>query len=442
MLNDQQQAAFDAFGAFLKDDGVMFALFGAAGTGKSFLSAKMAEMMTEGPILWTAPTWKAARVASKFMSRNGIEHEIGWDRFFHEGGANVLATTAQALGMQPVIKDEQTVQNREFAMVGKGAVAEMWPRYLVIDEVSMLAWDQLKKLYGVCERMGIKVLLIGDPNQIPPVKSREIKWDRIQNQYRLTQIMRQSSDSIVPLVGERIIKGEEWRDLRGPGLRVLESTRDVALAFLDEVAVADKQEEDRVVFVAYENSLVDAMQDKACQKVYGHGMDVFEPGQIVIATKPLMQGNKTVIANQDVLRIVDTAGGGEWGDRVIVRNMAGRLVETEYMHARRLADKTEPYVVELARRQERAQRLQKEWVAAGRPPGSGLNWERKQAWQSFFYLKDSVILSYQHPFAITSHKAQGSTYKKAFVHSANLEKYGQRPLYVAVTRGSEETIAS
>ena len=48
-LNEGQQAAFNAFKRFQQNpDSTVFALFGAAGTGKSFLSGQMAQEMTKG----------------------------------------------------------------------------------------------------------------------------------------------------------------------------------------------------------------------------------------------------------------------------------------------------------------------------------------------------------------------------------------------------------
>ena len=44
-----------------------------------------------------------------------------------------------------------------------------------------------------------------------------------------------------------------------------------------------------------------------------------------------------------------------------------------------------------------------------------LDSQRKAAWSSFFRHKDQVVLSFRHPFASTSHRAQGSTFFSAFL---------------------------
>ena len=59
-----------------------------------------------------------------------------------------------------------------------------------------------------------------------------------------------------------------------------------------------------------------------------------------------------------------------------------------------------------------------------------------------FDLKDRAVISFRHPFALTSHKSQGSTYRKVFVDAQDIERFenGAQSLYVAVTRPSEELV--
>jgi hypothetical protein len=49
------------------------------------------------------------------------------------------------------------------------------------------------------------------------------------------------------------------------------------------------------------------------------------------------------------------------------------------------------------------------------------------------------VISFRHPFAITSHKSQGSTYKSVFADTADLGRFSTHALYVAVTRPREPT---
>jgi len=459
MFNAGQQIAHDNFMQFAsKPEQTMFALFGAAGTGKSYTSGKMLDVIrptvtrtiagfngapdrtiavpSMDEVLWLAPTWKAVRIAGSFLEGNGLtDYEIGYDAYHHTHGKLVLTTTQQALGLRPVIDDEQTADNVSFGRVGRGLIATLKPKWIVIDEVSMLSWDHLKALAEACQAVGCKVLILGDPNQLPPVKAQEIKWDRLKNRNELTQIMRQSGDSAIPHFGRAILDGAEWNGMTGAGLT--KSTRAVS-QFIEEVGRPSLIEDDRTVFIGYRNATVDRIQEAACQRVYGHSATEFAAGEIVIAQSALHSSSGMVVANQDQLEVLSIDGRGEWGELVKVRNHAGRIVYTEYLSGADMADPRHPYTIELKRRQNKAQALQAAW---GKNKGDrGLNERRKAAWGSFFELKARTVLNFAHPFAITSHKSQGSSYKRTFIAADELAQFSNRSLYVAATRPKEELV--
>jgi hypothetical protein len=440
-LNTGQQAAFDAFTAFADDpDTTLFAMFGAAGTGKSYTSGRMLDVIRPDggfdEMLWLAPTWKAVRIAGKFLAENGLDDfEIGYDPYHHRVGALILTTTQQALGLRPVIDDEQTADKVSFGRVGKGLIQRLKPRWIVIDEVSMLSWEHLKELSKECRMHGVKVLILGDPNQLPPVKAQEIKWDRIANRHELTQIMRQAGDSAIPHFGRAILDEKEWDGMTGAGLV---KVRNAAAEFIERVGVPTIDEEGRDVFVAYRNRTVDQVQEAAAQKVYGHSATEFAPGEVVIAQSALHSRSGMVVANQDQLEVVSIDGEGEWGKLVRVRNLAGRTVYAEYLSGADMADPSHPYRRELEARRKLAQELQEAWK--GNKRDEGLNSRRKAAWASFFELKDRTVLDFAHPFAITSHKSQGSSYRRTFIAAQELAQFSKRSLYVAATRPKEELV--
>jgi len=459
MFNTGQQTAYDNFMQFAeKPEQTMFALFGAAGTGKSYTSGKMLDVIRPtaprtfasfnggaaqtlqmpcmDETLWLAPTWKAVRIAGRFLEENGLnDYEIGYDAYHHEVGKLVLTTTQQALGLRPVIDDEQTADNVSFGRVGAGLIAKLKPRWIIIDEVSMLSWQHLKDLAEACHAIGCKVLILGDPNQLPPVKAQEIKWDRLKNRNELVQIMRQSGDSAIPHFGRAVLDGADWDGMTGAGLT--KSTRAVS-QFIDEVGVPTINEEERTVFIGYRNSTVDRVQEAAAQKVYGHSATEFAKGEVVIAQSALHARSGMIVANQDQLEVLSIDGRGEWGELVKVRNHAGRIVYTEYLSGADIANPRHPYAIELKARQNAAQRLQQDW---GKNKGDrSLNERRKAAWASFFELKDRTVLNFAHPFALTSHKSQGSSYKRTFILAPELAQFSERSLYVAATRPKEELV--
>lgn len=442
-LTNEQQEAINNFERFLDTPGeTMFALLGWAGCGKSYTSSHMFKMMDErksawDEMLWLAPTWKATHVSGKFLSAQGVQFETRHDPFKHITGKLILTTTQQALGIAPVIDDEQSEDKMKFAKVFRGTMENLCPKYIVIDEVSMLSRKNLMLINKVASENGTKVLIIGDPGQLPPVGAEEINWSGIKNRAELKTIMRQSGDSMIPVIAEAIRKGNDWRHIKGDGLeRVLKPSHE----FLEAVTEPSVSEEDRDVFVAYRNSTVNQVQEVACHKVYGHGRDVILPGQIVLAQSSIAQmvqdhrglWSEERICNQDELRVIDTLGPGEWGQNVIVERQDGIEFSVEYVTQENLMNPNHPYRLELSKRASRARALQNEYKK-----DKSVDPDRREAWKSFFELKDNTVLSFSHPFAITSHKSQGSSYRRAFVDSVDIEKFSPRALYVAATRPKE-----
>jgi hypothetical protein len=440
-LNTEQQRAVEAFADFLDDpDQTMFALLGGAGCGKSYTAGHLFAMMDSrrdvfGEMFWLAPTWKAVRVSGRFLAENGADFEVGYDAYLHDLGRMILTTTQQALGIRPVIADEQTADEQAFGQVGPGLVSKLKPDFIVIDEISMLSMQNLKQIYGQAQGVDAKVLVIGDPGQLPPVKAQEIKWDRIPNKFELTQVMRQEGDSMIPVLAGAVRRGEDWSGVKGKGLL---RVGNAAGAFVEAVGVPGGNEEDRDVFIAYRNRVVDAVQEAACRKVYGHGKDEFAEGEFVIAQSALKSGKSTAIANQDELEVIQIGGAGEWGLEVKVQSPSGHQMWVEYLSGSDMADKAHPYRVALDARRAEAQRLQSAWKSDRM--NHDLNMRRKEAWKQFFKLKDETVLNFAHPFAITSHKSQGSSYRRAFVGVRDIEQFSPRGLYVAVTRPKVELV--
>ena len=434
-LNPEQQDAYDRFELFLNSDSTLFALLGAAGCGKSFTASELFRLFNNyRDILWLAPTWKATRVAGRFLDEVGADYEIGYDSYMHAPGMMILTTTQQALGIRPVIEDDQTAHKINFAAGGgRTLMQRLRPEIIVIDEVSMLAKRHLEAIYKACAEIGCKILIIGDPGQLPPVKEAEINWARIPNKAELTTVMRQAGDSMIPILGGAIRRGETWRGITGKGINPVNRVTD---AFIERVEVPTLDESQRTVFVAYRNAVVDSLQERACQKVYGHGRSDFQPGQIVIAQSALYAFKQgMVIANQDYLTVSDIGDQGEWGRECVVDLMNGRRVHTEYLSGEDLANKRHPYNLRLEELRNEAQKLQAEWKET---KSQSVDKMRREAWAKFFQHKDQTVLDFAHPFAITSHKSQGSTYGDVFVDADDIERFSNRGLYVAMTRPSGE----
>jgi ATP-dependent exoDNAse (exonuclease V) alpha subunit len=180
----QQDEALSRVSAWLKDKNgdQVFRLFGWAGTGKSTLARHLAEGVKS--VKYAAFTGKAALV----MRKRGCR------------GASTLHSLIYSL-----VSDQEG--EPKFALDPESAAATA--DLIVIDEVSMvdepLALDLLS--------FGTKVLVLGDPFQLPPVQGAGY-FTAVEPDLMLTEIHRQAADN--PIIrmsmdireGKRLSRGD------------------------------------------------------------------------------------------------------------------------------------------------------------------------------------------------------------------------------------------
>lgn len=160
----QQEAALKSAKAWLraKDAPQVFRIFGWAGTGKSTLAVALGDEVRK--VCYAAFTGKAALVMRKKGCRGASTiHQLIYQLESEKGG-------------QP-----QFMVNMESEL----ADADL----LVIDEVSMVDDILAHDLLG----FGVKVLVLGDPFQLPPVKGTGYFTENVTPDVMLTEIHRQAA---------------------------------------------------------------------------------------------------------------------------------------------------------------------------------------------------------------------------------------------------------
>ena len=180
----QQDAALKAVADWLKTGGPqVFRLFGYAGTGKTTLARHIAGHES-GEVIFGAYTGKAALVLRSKGCRE--------------------ARTIHSMIYRPKSVDEEEptfVLNEESA----AATASL----IIIDECSMVDEELGRDLLS----FGKKVLVLGDPAQLPPVKGGGFFTEAEPDQM-LTEVHRQAADNpIIRLsmqvrAGERLARGD------------------------------------------------------------------------------------------------------------------------------------------------------------------------------------------------------------------------------------------
>lgn len=166
--------------AYDLEDYNRFVIKGPAGTGKTTI---MKEIIKRLPfrtgICITAPTHKACRVASK--------------------SANLNAKTIHKIcGFRPNFNlDTFDPVNVQFDPLGKPSIEN--EKCLIVDEGSMLVAKFVIFIENLCKLHKVKLIIIGDPYQLPPVNERSSTAFDVPDDHcvELTEVVRQGDDNPV-----------------------------------------------------------------------------------------------------------------------------------------------------------------------------------------------------------------------------------------------------
>ncbi len=176
--SSQQDAALIAVKNWLGDgSSQVFRLFGYAGTGKTTLANEIAASVS-GPVLFGAFTGKAAHV----LRRKGCE------------GASTIHSLIY------VLDENQPAEQPRFMLNLASPVTNA--ALVIVDEVSMIDEDIGRDLLS----FGTKVLVLGDPAQLPPVKGGGF-FTEAEPDVMLTEVHRQAENSPIIRLATTIREG-------------------------------------------------------------------------------------------------------------------------------------------------------------------------------------------------------------------------------------------
>lgn len=209
-LAKQQSQAYDAIHKWLSvKDQPMFRLGGFAGTGKSYLLGHLVNNYM-GDILCACPTGKAASVLQSKLTTTPVttihsllytpvppnEATLENARLLHEADPDNDE-------LHKAYKDEKLKHKKNeisFAFHGGGLRGSS--TLIIIDEASMVSETIKNDILS----LGVKVLFVGDPGQLPPVNSKD--WFNAPGfDYVMTDIHRQALDSPIIRLSMDIRKG-------------------------------------------------------------------------------------------------------------------------------------------------------------------------------------------------------------------------------------------
>ncbi len=181
-FSPQQDAALKVISLWLKDKkgSQVFRMFGYAGTGKTTLARHIAENI-DGAVCFAAFTGKAALV----LRSKGCEG----------------AGTIHSLIYRSRSTDEETP---EFVINRQSDAADA--KLVIIDECSMVDEELGRDLLS----FGTRVLVLGDPAQLPPVKGGGF-FTEAEPDVMLSEVHRQARDNPIVAMSMAVRAGESLK---------------------------------------------------------------------------------------------------------------------------------------------------------------------------------------------------------------------------------------
>lgn len=446
-LNTGQNDAFYKIVDFLENpqhDALV--LKGYAGTGKTFLVKRIIEYIAQTDhkktVAISAPTNKAVNVLYMNSPANAESmHAYVLDDIFDANSRLVYSTIHKLLGLKEVITDdgEQLFQVDSFS---KSDLSNY--NVLIVDEVSMLDDKLCNEIMKLSKE--IRIIFMGDPAQIPPVKKdNSIPFSANHpynfNVVELTEIMRQKGDNpIIKLSFE--IRNNLSKPNPVPTITTELNAQEHGVIFMDSITEREyvkpllekyfKTEEfklnsDYMKVIAWRNKTVAYINKTVREILYGEKPDTYVVGEKLIVNKPIFE--KTLVERGrksyhnwiikfstseefevEGISIVEKTMREEHYNlsmkfyrlNIIVDNpmKGGKSKSTIFVvHEDSVADYEQ--LLAMTKVTAKASRIPKNWVI------------------HFNIQKWSANITYN--YAITGHKSQGSTYKNVLVIEEDLD---------------------
>jgi exodeoxyribonuclease-5 len=458
--NAGQTEAIDKLNDFLKSDEKAFLLEGKGGTGKTTIIKQViaSSAISGKKVLAIAPSHKAKKVLARSLKDLDV----------------TVKTLASALAIK---LDESTgkFEPDEYARK-KGNVPIGNGQIIVIDESSMVS-DALLAEIKQWVSAGAKVIFMGDRAQLPPVgQEKDSDVFGLKNRYELTEKMRQAATSPIINIGSKIAANAEndtnrvanpitsldrvnSTDVVSGSSITWESSESAALdQFVEDLQKAEG-DVNFAKIVTFNNQnhkspqSVKNLNTKVRLKLFGERAlgEKFIPGEILTAYDSYnpTQGKEEIdivfFNSEDmIVEAVKTIQGrpvtvevfsGAKGRRSASFNFDVEMLTLQNDEGKTITKFGSPVeipVIAESSKEEYSAVLNKLWST-----------DRQMA-----YALQAKFGNLEYGYAITSHKAQGSTYTNVYVMEDNIMgpsnggsiKAKSQSLYVAVSRPTTKLV--
>lgn len=412
----------------------ILSLTGPAGTGKSFLTAKIIDeiyklkkensIYDSRDIYVTAPTHKAKKVIDHMLKNYNLDIK---SQTIHSY-LNLIKIYDLKKGIEKFIIHSSKIS---------------YASLLIVDESSMISKDIYKFIIELVEENHVNtVLFIGDFYQLLPINQGFNDVFKLKKQYSLSEIVRQKENNEIIKLSTKIrdrIASKKYSDLRDIFYQHknhldIEFFNDEELFIEDFCKNPNWYNEDKIL-TSYTNKSIDNFNKKIRNKFWLEKgiinpasfltLDKLRFKKSLYADSDLNHRDKTLYVNSDEVTIYNAVLTNDMIHKLQVWNC--KVLEKPNRSFNVLSDNSIKFF---------QYKLEEYKTIAKEQQNSVF---KMAYWKKYFRLKDAYA-NVQYIFASTIHKLQGSTYDTvyidlSFINNNNISKdLLYRLIYVAITR--------
>lgn len=443
-LNKGQTEALTKMVEWVKMKGFesTFGLYGKAGTGKTTVTKEFINQcgIPKHKIAVSAPTHKAKRVIERITNLQGhtLQSLLGLrlDLDLADYDPDDPKFTPQA---EPTISDYKVV---------------------ILDECSMVNADLEETLVKQSKIFGVKLLYLGDPNQLPPIGEKISKtFTNPTYNYTLTEVMRQNfNNPLTQLLNTLVddiengtnnyIKSfyteiENFND-EGEGYVITKNIQYFGEMVKNKFTSNEfMQSIEHCKYLAWTNQSVRQWNNYVRKVMFNNPTEDIVVGEVVFSYKTLMaDANLIIVSNSEEYIVQSFESVFSSPNNTDCYKV--KLMDIDFNPIQPLTfvkrKSIENFKEVLIRKQEYA--------------------KANRAWRAYYKWKDSFLLTldiadpenpkkrlapkdFDYGYGVTVHKSQGSTYDAVFVNAADIlrnydEVERKKLLYVALSRAKNQ----
>ncbi|WP_028567154.1 ATP-dependent DNA helicase [Salisaeta longa] len=403
-LTEHQQAAYDEVYERLASGERFTGLRGYAGTGKTYLAARLVErlMAEDCPVYVCAPTHKAVQVLREQMTHTEAPAQTVHSFL----GLRLAPDGSGGYALEPDDREREPTAG-----------------VVIVDEASMIGraeWSFIEKT-----PIFVQWLFVGDPAQLPPVNEDDSMALQAPGP-TLTEVHRQAKDNPILQLATQIRAGDG-----GPFRSAFDGDAGVAITdrrtgFLDSILRAFQHEDGAATdtrVLAYRNKTVRRYNREIRMARYGDDAPRFAKDEWIVARESWYHEQVPILTNSEELRVISATP-----DTVAIDDMSEWAIWKLKVHAPGDTQTRTAHVLHEKEHERFQEELDRRRKAAVEEPSK---------WSAYYDLRERFA-RVDYAYASTVHKAQGSTYDTVFVDHRDLRACRgeeERALrYVAVTR--------